>query len=228
MQITDDMLYQHAPEVRDLWLSTLPSDADIPEHKFSRRFERKMKRLIREQRRSPQVNRVIRGLRRVAAIILVIGILSFSGLMTVEAYREKVIEVISQVFHDLTNYRFISEESNLEQYVELPEITFQYIPDEMEKIEDTARERYRYILYEAQDGNFFELTQTVIVDNSDYEKILDTEGAISEEFYIGDSEAVLNTKNGVTSIFWTKDHILYSLYGTIDPTELKAVAEKIN
>lgn len=228
MQITDEMLYRHAPEARDLWLSTLPSDADIPEHKVSRRFERKMKRLIREQKRSPQANRMIRGLRRVAAIILVIGILSFSGLMTVEAYREKVIEVITLVFHDLTNYRFISEESGSEQHVDLPDITFQYIPDGMEKVEDTARERFRYILYEAQDGNFFELTQTVIVDNSDYEKILDTEGAISEEFYIGDSEAVLNTKNGVTSIFWTKDHILYSLYGTIDPTELKSVAEKIN
>lgn len=228
MQITDEMLYRHAPEARDLWLSTLPSDADIPEHKFSRRFERKMKRLIREQKRSPQANRMIRGLRRVAAIILVIGILSFSGLMTVEAYREKVIEVITQVFHDLTNYRFISEESDSEQHVDLPDITFQYIPDGMEKVEDTARERYRYILYEAQDGNFFELTQTVIVDNSDYEKILDSEDAITEEFYLGDSEAVLNTKNGTTTIFWTKDHILYSLCGTIDPTDLKAVAEKIN
>lgn len=228
MQITDEMLYRHAPEARDLWLSTLPSDADIPEHIFSRRFERKMKRLIREQKRSPQANRMIRGLRRVAAIILVIGILSFSGLMTVEAYREKVIEVITLVFHDLTNYRFISEESGSEQHVDLPDITFQYIPDGMEKVEDTARERFRYILYEAQDGNFFELTQTVIIDNSDYEKILDTEDAITEEFYIGDSEAVLNTKNGVTTIFWTKDHILYSLYGTIDPTELKAVAKKIN
>lgn len=228
MQITDEMLYRHAPEARDLWLSTLPSDADIPEHKFSRRFERKMKRLIREQKRSPQANRMIRGLRRVAAIILVIGILSFSGLMTVEAYREKVIEVITQVFHDLTNYRFISEESDSEQHVDLPDITFQYIPDGMEKVEDTARERYRYILYEAQDGNFFELTQTVIVDNSDYEKILDSEDAITEEFYLGDSEAVLNTKNGTTTIFWTKDHILYSLCGTIDPTELKSVAEKIN
>ena len=228
MQITDEMLYRHAPEARDLWLSTLPSDADIPEHIFSRRFERKMKRLIREQKRSPQANRMIRGLRRVAAIILVIGILSFSGLMTVEAYREKVIEVITLVFHDLTNYRFISEESGSEQHVDLPDITFQYIPDGMEKVEDTARERFRYILYEAQDGNFFELTQTVIIDNSDYEKILDTEDAITEEFYIGDSEAVLNTKNGVTTIFWTKDHILYSLYGTIDPTELKSVAEKIN
>ena len=228
MQITDEMLYRHAPEARDLWLSTLPSDADIPEHKFSRRFERKMKRLIREQKRSPQANRMIRGLRRVAAIILVIGILSFSGLMTVEAYREKVIEVITLVFHDLTNYRFISEESGSEQHVDLPDITFQYIPDGMEKVEDTARERYRYILYEAQDGNFFELTQTVIVDNSDYEKILDSEDAITEEFYLGDSEAVLNTKNGTTTIFWTKDHILYSLCGTIDPTDLKAVAEKIN
>ena len=228
MQITDEMLYRHAPEARDLWLSTLPSDADIPEHKFSRRFERKMTRLIREQKRSPQANRMIRGLRRVAAIILVIGILSFSGLMTVEAYREKVIEVITQVFHDLTNYRFISEESDSEQHVDLPDITFQYIPDGMEKVEDTARERYRYILYEAQDGNFFELTQTVIVDNSDYEKILDSEDAITEEFYLGDSEAVLNTKNGTTTIFWTKDHILYSLCGTIDPTDLKAVAEKIN
>ena len=198
MQITDEMLYRHAPEARDLWLSTLPSDADIPEHKFSRRFERKMKRLIREQKRSPQANRMIRGLRRVAAIILVIGILSFSGLMTVEAYREKVIEVITLVFHDLTNYRFISEESGSEQHVDLPDITFQYIPDGMEKVEDTARERFRYILYEAQDGNFFELTQTVIVDNSDYEKILDTEGAISEEFYIGDSEAVFDIKKCVT------------------------------
>lgn len=65
MQITDKMLYQYAAEARDLWLSALPSDADIPEHKFSRRFERKMKRLIREQRRSPQANKAIRGLRRV-------------------------------------------------------------------------------------------------------------------------------------------------------------------
>ena len=227
MQITDEMLYRHAPEARDLWLSTLPSDADIPEHKFSRRFERKMKRLIREQKRSPQANRVIRGLRRVAAIILVIGILSFSGFMTVEAYREKVIEVITQVFHDLTNYRFISEESDSEQHVDLPDITFQYIPDGMEKVEDTARERFRYILYEAQDGKFFELTMTVVIENGDYEKVLDTEDAFTEMLYIGGSEAVINTKNAETTIIWTKGNILYTLYGTVDLTELKRIAEEI-
>lgn len=227
MKITDEMLYQHAPEARDLWLSTLPNDADIPEHKFSRRFERKMKRLIREQRQSPRTNKIIRGLRRVAAIILVVGILSFSGLMTVEAYREKVIEVVVQVFHDLTNYQFASEKNDTAQSVELPEITFQYIPDGMEKIEDSIRDSFRYILYESKDGKFFELTQAVVITNSDYEKILDSENAETEEFYIGDSEAISNTKNGVTTILWTRDHVLYTLFGSIDQADLKIIAEKI-
>ena len=227
MKITDEMLYQHAPEARDLWLSTLPNDADIPEHKFSRRFERKMKRLIREQRQSPRTNKIIRGLRRVAAIILVVGILSFSGLMTVEAYREKVIEVVVQVFHDLTNYQFASEKNDTAQSVELPEITFQYIPDGMEKIEDSIRDSFRYILYESKDGKFFELTQAVVITNSDYEKILDSENAETEEFYIGDSEAISNTKNGVTTILWTRDHVHYTLFGSIDQADLKIIAEKI-
>ena len=227
MKITDEMLYQHVPEARDLWLSTLPNDADIPEHKFSRRFERKMKRLIREQRRSPRTNKIICGLRRVAAIILAVGILSFSGLMTVEAYREKVIEVVVQVFHELTDYRFVSEASDTAQSVELPEITFQYIPDGMEKTEDIIRGRSRNLRYEAMDGSFFELTQTFIIEDSSYEIVLDTEDADTEEFYIGDSEAISNTKNGVTTILWTKDHVFYTLFGSIDQADLKIIAEKI-
>ena len=54
MKITDSDLYQSVPKAEDLWLSRLPSDEKIPEHTFSRRFERKMKRLIREQRREPE------------------------------------------------------------------------------------------------------------------------------------------------------------------------------
>lgn len=228
MKITDEMLYQHAPEARDLWLNTLPNDADIPEHKFSRRFERKIKRLVREQRRSPRTNKIIRGLRRVAAIILVVGILSFSGLMTVEAYRERVIEVVVQVFHDLTNYRFVPEERSTAQSVELPEITFQYIPDGMKQVKDTVSNKFRYILYESKDGDFFELTQAVIDECRAYEKILDTEGSVTEEFFIGDAEAISSTKNGVTIILWVKGNALYTLCGTIDLLELKAVAVEIN
>ena len=66
-----------------------------------------------------------------------------------------------------------------------------------------------------------------MITNSDYEKILDSENAETEEFYIGDSEAISNTKNGVTTILWTRDHVLYTLFGSIDQADLKIIAEKI-
>ena len=47
MKLTDELLEQHAAEARDLWLSTLPQQEEVPLHKFSRRFERKMRRLRR-------------------------------------------------------------------------------------------------------------------------------------------------------------------------------------
>lgn len=46
MKITEEMLYKCAPKAEKLWLSSLPPDNQIPEHKFSRRFERKMRRFI--------------------------------------------------------------------------------------------------------------------------------------------------------------------------------------
>lgn len=48
MKITDEMLFKSASEAEDFWLHTLPDAKVIPEHKFSPKFERKMKKLIRE------------------------------------------------------------------------------------------------------------------------------------------------------------------------------------
>lgn len=64
MKITDDMLYHHAEAAREKWLSeTLPPQ--IPEHEFSWKFDRKMRKLIREQRHSAQFNRHIKLLQRI-------------------------------------------------------------------------------------------------------------------------------------------------------------------
>ena len=66
MKITDDMLYHHAEAAREKWLSeTLPPQ--IPEHKFSGKFDRKMRKLIREQRHSAQFNRHIKLLQRISS-----------------------------------------------------------------------------------------------------------------------------------------------------------------
>lgn len=44
MKITDDMLSAQAAEARELWLQACTPDA-LPEHRFSRKFRREMRRL---------------------------------------------------------------------------------------------------------------------------------------------------------------------------------------
>ena len=61
MKITDDMLSAQAAEARELWLQACTPDA-LPEHRFSRKFRREMRRLVREQKHSASVLRAARPL----------------------------------------------------------------------------------------------------------------------------------------------------------------------
>lgn len=227
MRITDEMLFEHAAEARDIWLSTLPADEDVPEIQTSKRFEKKMQKLIKGQRHTPRTNRVLRYMKQTVAAVLAVAILSFSGLMTVEAYREKVIEIVVQVFHELTDYRFASEQSEVGDIV-LPEISFEYVPKGMQKVIDSNfADNSRYIVYEDDYGNFFELTQTAIGSNGAFGTILNTEDSVYETTDVNGNEAFANIKDGDSSIFWIEDNVVYDLYGNLDLTKLKSIAEKI-
>ena len=47
------LLSQAAPMARDLWLSSLPGDGELPQARPSPAFQRRMDRLIRRMGRSP-------------------------------------------------------------------------------------------------------------------------------------------------------------------------------
>lgn len=229
MKITDEMLFDHAAEARDIWLDTLPSDENLPAAPFSKSFERKMRKLIKQQRRTPRTNQILRYLKHTAAAVLVIAVFTFGGLMTVEAYREKVIEIVIQVFEEFTQYRFSSSDSEQadREPLELPEIQFGYIPEGMQETENSTNPTGRLqITYEDNQNYFFEFSVMQIV-NGDYDMILDTENSDYYEGTINGCEAYFNTKNGDSSIMWIDENIVYDLYGNIDMSELKAVAENI-
>ena len=79
MKITDEMLYRHAAEARDIWLDTLPDDNEIPEHQFSDEFNKEMDRLITLSHKRKQPSR---RLQRIAAMfaVIIIGASSFIGV----------------------------------------------------------------------------------------------------------------------------------------------------
>lgn len=125
MKITEEMLYEFAPRAEELWLSSLPSEDELSEHEFSKKFEKKMKKLIQAQRRNPWLNRFISASKRVAVVALVILTVSFSCLMCVEAYRERFIEVITEIFEDLTRFSFSTPDTNVSK---LGDLVFDYLP----------------------------------------------------------------------------------------------------
>ena len=228
MKLTDDLLFQHAAEARNIYLSTLPAPEELPRVSYSKAFERNMQKLIREQRRSPKINKMLRVMKRTAAAVLVIATVSFCGLMTVEAYRAKVIEFVVHVFNEFTQYRFspASSQSNAD-VVELPELFFGYVPERMQEVENMATPTgWRYILYKDDSGNFFQLTQSIVADGQ-YDIIIDTEDSDFKVGTIRGCEAFFNSKNGENTIMWVDFGIVYKLYGNLTLDELTSLAENI-
>lgn len=223
MEITEEMLYKCAPEAEKLWLNSLPPDNQIPEHKFSRNFERKMRKLIREQKQSTMSKKIRSAVKRIAIVVLIIVIPSFSGLMTVKAYRAKFIEVITEVFYDLTHFNFFSSWSG---DTELGEIELNYLPDGMVEIyrETLAELQSQEICFENAEGRCVQVSQQLVSDSIGYDVILDTEDAAVTTITLGDYEASLIVKEDISTLMWEYDHCIILLTGDFPPEEIIKIA----
>lgn len=223
MKITEDMLYKSAPKAEELWLNSLPTDDEIPNHKFSRRFNRKMKKLIREQRRSPIVRQTIYFLKNTVAVILIVATLSFCCLMTVDAYRAKFIEIVTEIFHDFTHFSFFSSRNDDTEFCE---IKFNYLPDNMREVsrEDIDDSKCRIIRFESADGQQLKVRQQLVTNVTNADVILDTENTDIMTIDIGDSHATLVVKDGNASLFWEDDTYLLIITGDLTQDEILKIA----
>lgn len=159
----------------------------------------------------------------VAACLAVVIV--FSGLMGVEACREKIIEVITQVFPEFTYFWYSTEEEP--KYTAVPEVDLTYIPAGFELTESKETETRAWVLYEDADGRFFEFHHVLILPNGGYNKLLDTDGIEAEHFYIGDNEAVAYDDPERQTVLWNYENIRYDLSGTIGLDELKKIASGV-
>lgn len=181
MKITDDMLSAQAAEARELWLQACTPDA-LPEHRFSRKFRREMRRLVRAQKHSAAFNRSLRLARRTAAVLLLSGCgVSFGCAMSVEAYRVSLINTVVRVFNDLTDYRFSSAlPSETDSKAFTPPV-LSGLPDTMHKTDEHSTPNGYTVTYEST-TDFLDLTCTRITDTSEAHKLVDTENASVTEF----------------------------------------------
>lgn len=227
MQVTDELLYRYAPMAENLWISQLPSDEQIPVHNFSKRFEKRMRKLIKDQRRSPSMRHFVLMTKRVAAIALVISVLSFSGLMTVEAYRVKFIEIVTEVFNNTINFIITPKDSSGTGHVE--DVIFGYLPEDLVEIDrlEMSYDQGLTVTYADPDGKLLDIYVEVISGQSVTDISINVEGAVVSNIMINGNEATAYTGADYAYLMWEDKDCLILITSELPYDETIKVAQNI-
>lgn len=149
MKITDELLYQHAAEARDIWLDTLPKDEELPEHQFSDEFmvsletmKKQEKVQRRKKRRSP--------LQRVAAVFLAILIGSGTWLGVDAEARAAFVSWFREFTGDSAVYTYVGEvpEKDITNY------HCSWLPEGVEAMEVDASDTSGHVVYISEENDF--------------------------------------------------------------------------
>lgn len=222
LEIPDDLLMIACGEARDIYLNSVVKPLDIYEHDFSLRFEARMHKLIRKTKNSKKPGQVFW---RVAAAIIIFLSVSFASLMSVEAYREKILEIITSVFKDRTEYRFSSDV----RHTELKEVILGYVPEGLEKEFGEVFGNVYYSRYVSADGRFFYASVFVFDENSVGEFTLDTEDAyIALESYEFCEAVQVVIKNEETTFYWTDENLVFVVRGNLERETISRISEGIS
>jgi len=108
----DDFLYKYVKSAENIMIDSLPKEETLS-HNFSKRFQKKMNKLIRQERRSPFIKIFVNYSRKVAIIFLIFISIAFATTMSVEAYRVRFFEVVIEVWEEFTSIIF-KDKQNIE------------------------------------------------------------------------------------------------------------------
>ena len=149
MKITDEMLYQHAAEARDIWLDTFPKDDELPEHQFSDAFMASFETMKRQEKvQRKKKNR--RPLHRVAAVFL--AILAGSGTwlgINVEA-RAAFVGWFREFVGDSVVYNYVGEVPKRD----IANYHCSWLPEGMEAMEVEVSDTSGLVVYTSAEDDF--------------------------------------------------------------------------
>lgn len=227
MVITDEMLRGSAEKACAIYLDSIDREfADAPEHTFSARFERRMKRMIREQKRTPQMNALISAMKKVAVFFVILLIGSAVVTVSVEAYRMRFISFVKKITGKATTYEYrIGDVPYLR--ADLARSVTGYIPETFRPTDIVTSERHYYAHYADGNGHDFSLELTYVDSSSTGFVSIDTEDSELKDVYVNENEGVLNTKDDERQLIWSVNNVLCLLAGNIEESEMMRIAEEV-
>lgn len=201
------------------WADDISPD-DIPEEDLSDQLNKKMDTLFASARKKAKRKRRFVTARRVAAVFLVFLTMASITVMSVEAFREPIINFIinKQNFKNRTRIQTSTNES-------IKDFHFTYLPPGYSFIEKKVSDNESHILYKFQDESSNILYISIILnttaknysnmDKSDYSILKQNN---TEYYYI---------KDNFSQLLWYKNKAIYKINASLSKEEIIKVAEGI-
>lgn len=199
------------------------SEETIIPHTFSKRFERKMARLIRQQKSFyfPMIRTPIR--RTVTIMVTVIIILS-TTVISVSALREAFIRFITEIFDTHTEVQAIQDDTAPESFEDIYVIT--NIPDGFEIVfQNDNIEETPVLMTEYRNGQ-----KRIIVNQwikSQYDVNVNTEGFEMVRIDINGNEGFIVDMDDDYYIAWDDGDYILEIIGNIGENALIDIAKSV-
>lgn len=218
----DEMLRVYLEQAELQLLRELPSEHTL-HHRFSRRFRKTMRSLIRHESRTPQMSGIVWGMRTAAAVVAV-AVLVFLGMtVDVEAAFTKLFSFFTQVSKEWTSVRIEGNAGDDVDFMIPKEPS--YIPGGYTIKSKETYQKSTYEVFYVNDEQLEIMYEQNVLSAAEY--IFDTEDAYVQKVLIDEQEVNLIEKNGLSQVYWYDDKYFYTLDGMVDLKELVKMAESI-
>lgn len=223
VKITDDMLWEFAPQEERFLLHHFPQNPESV-HVFSKEFERKMRALIRQEKRSPFLKVFILQSKRVAVVVFSATLIAFTAVMSIDALRVKFFKMVQNIFEKYSTISYEPVENTCIIETGFMEYEPTYIPSGYSLVNERVFTDSKHLTYKnsENDGIFFAQT---LLEQADFD--IDTEHAILQTIQINGEEAYYLPNETIELIIWDDGVYSFQVSAHLDKEELIKIAESI-
>lgn len=199
-------------------------DVDFPEE-LDHWFEEYIGDSIKKDKKNKFKSRFSSTVKRAAIFLIILGLGAFVTTMSVEAYRIRFLNLITEVTERYTSISIEREPDESPNNNLLGESYFYpgYIPVGYKQLDAQSYGELRAIYFENSMGDRIEFLQTELDSNLQ----VDTEGAITEDISINGLKGLLVSKEDVKTLLWFTDTNSFFIMGKLDQKEIVSMAESL-
>ena len=179
-KINDEFLQTHMENMENFILDSIPDESEL-NHQFSKRFLRKMERLLKYERYRLTKHNFFHYAKAVAVVIFLMTTVFLVTVLSVEAYRIRFFEFITTVWQEFTSVTIYSND-NVELDILTP-VESSYVPQGYKVYERKINQYENVIIYIDVDGREIYYAQQLATQS---EYIFDSENVNTEIMEIGE------------------------------------------